>query len=127
MENISQLIDWNTVITTIWTVVLLPILTYLASQLQKWAKEKKVDSYYEILKDNISVAVKDIYETIVKDIKGTDNWTNEKKQEVKEMAKLKAIQGLSNSAYELLRQANTDFEEYLNSLIEASLYDLKKK
>ena len=127
MENISQLIDWNAVITTIWTVVLLPVLTYLASQLQKWAKEKKVDSYYEILKDNISVAVKDIYETIVKDIKGTDNWTDEKKQEVKEMAKLKAIQGLSNSAYELLRQANTDFEEYLNSLIEASLYDLKKK
>ncbi len=127
MQNISQSIDWNAVITTIWTVVLLPVLTYLATQLQKWAKDKKVDKYYEILQKNVEVAVKDIYQTIVDEIKGTDEWTDEKKAEIKEMAKLKAIHGLSNSAYELLKQANTDFEEYLDSLIESSLYDLKKK
>ena len=45
--------------------------------------------------------------------------------EVKEIAKQKAIQALNQSVYKCLKEANSDFEDYLSSLIETSLYDLK--
>ena len=78
-----------------------------------------------ILEKNVAVAVKDVYQTIVRHIKDGEQWTEEKQAEVKEIAKQKAIQALSNLAYETLKQANEDFESQLDSLIEASLYDLK--
>ncbi len=125
MEQLLQNINWNEVIITIWTVVLLPVLTHVANEIRKWAKSKKIDKYTDILQKNVVNAVKDMYETIVKDIKGTDEWTLEKQEEVREIAKSKAIQALSNSAYECLKTANEDFEEYLDSLIGTALYDVK--
>lgn len=125
MEQLLQNIDWNEVIITIWTVVLLPVLTYVANEIREWAKSKKIDKYTDILQDNVVNAVKDMYETVVKDIKGTEDWTCEKQEEVKELAKSKAIQALSNSAYECLKVANEDFEEYLDSLIGTALFDVK--
>ena len=125
MEQLLQNINWNEVIITIWTVVLLPVLTYVANEIREWAKSKKIDKYTDILQKNVVNAVKDMYETIVNDIKGTDEWTLEKQEEVREIAKAKAIQALSNSAYECLKRANEDFEEYLDSLIGTALYDVK--
>ena len=71
--------------------------------------------------------MKDVYETTVKDIKGTEDWTPEKQNEVKELAKTKAIQALSNSAYQILKAANNDFSAWLDSLVGTALYDLKNK
>jgi hypothetical protein len=125
MEQLLQNIDWNEVILTLWTVVLLPVLTYIANEIREWAKSKKIDKYTDILQKNVVNAVKDMYETVVKDIKHTDNWTLEKQEEVKELAKAKAIQALTNSAYECLKTANGDFEEYLDGLVGTSLFDIK--
>lgn len=125
MKELLSSLDWNEVLTTIWTVILLPILTFIGSEINKYAKAKKIDKYTDILQKNVENAVKDVYQTVVKDIKGTDGWTEEKKQEVKEIAKQKAIYALSTSAYECLKQANTDFDEYLDGLIESSIYDMK--
>ena len=44
---------------------------------------------------------------------------------VKEIAKAKAINALTTSAYECLKSANTDFEDYLDSLIGTALFDIK--
>lgn len=118
-------IDWGTALSTLWTVILLPVLTFLWNEFRKYAQEYKVDKYTEILKNNVVDAVKDVYETTVKDIKGTADWTEEKQNEVKEIAKRKAINALSNSAYEMLKAANGDFEEYLDSLVGTALYDIK--
>lgn len=125
MKDLLQNLDWNTVLTTIWTVILLPVLTYTSAEIKEYAKAKKINKYMEILQSNASDVVKDVYETIVKDIKGTDDWTDEKKDEVKEIAKQKILLSLSNTTYSLLSEANSDFEDYLNSLIEASLFDVK--
>ena len=84
-----------------------------------------IEKYTDILYQNVVDAVKDVYETTVKDIKGTDEWTDEKKNEVKEVAKTKAINALTTSAYQILKSANEDFEEYLDGLIGTALYDLK--
>ena len=125
MENIIKNIDWMQVVSVIWTVVLLPIVTYIGTQISNYVKSKKIDKYTDILYENVLKAVKDVYETTVKDIKGTSEWTEEKKNEVKEIAKTKAIQALSNSAYEILKAANMDFDDYLDGLIGTALYDLK--
>lgn len=125
MTEFLATLDWATVINTIWTVILLPILTYGATQLNEWAKSKKIDKYTIILQKNVVCAVKDVWQTVVKDIKGTDDWTPEKQQEVKELAKKKALTALTNSAYQCLKQTIVDFDEYLDMLIESSLFDVK--
>lgn len=121
METILQNIDWMALFTAIWTVVLVPI----GNQIYEWLKSKRLDKYASILYEEITKAVKSVYETEVKDIKGTTVWNDEKKNEVKELAKAKAIQALNTSAYKLLKEANSDFEEYLDSLIGTALYDVK--
>ena len=127
MIEILKSLDWNELLITIWTVILLPLLTYVGNEFRQWAKAKKIDKYTDILEKNVYNAVKDVYETIVKDIKGTDGWTEEKQNEVKEIAKTKAINALTTSAYECLKLANTDFEDYLDSLIGTALFDIKNK
>lgn len=127
MENVIKNIDWMQVISVVWTAVLLPVITYVGTQISNYAKSKRIDTYTDILYKNVVSSVKDVYETIVKDMKGSDDWTEEKKYEVKEIAKTKAIQALSNSAYEILKAANGDFNEYLDGLIGTALYDLKTK
>lgn len=126
MSEVLSGIDWNQVIFTIWTVVLLPVITYIGTEINEYAKAKRIDKYTNILYRNVSDAVKDVYETIVKDIKGNpDLWTAEKQNEVKELAKTKAIAALTTSVYQALRAANEDFDDYLDSLIGTALYDMK--
>lgn len=125
MSEILKNIEWTQVIYTVWTVVLLPIITYVGTQVGTYAKAKKIDKYTDILYQNVVDAVKDVYETVVKDIKGTSDWTTERMDEVKNVAKVKAINSLTNSAYQILKSANEDFDGYLDSLIGTALYDLK--
>lgn len=87
MGEIFKNIDWTQVIYTIWTVVLLPIVTYVGTQAGNYAKAKKIDKYTNILYMNVVDAVKDLYETVVKDIKGTSDWTAEKQDEVRNIAR----------------------------------------
>ena len=121
MKDFLASLDWMTLLSAIWTVILVPVGT----QIYKYLQTKKLDKYAEILYREVKNAVKSVYETDVKDIKGTDEWTDEKKEEVKQIAKDKAIQALNQSAYKCLKEANSDFEDYLDSLITTSLYDLK--
>lgn len=126
MSEVLNGIDWNHVIYTVWTVVLLPVITYIGTQINAYAKEKQIDKYTDILYKNVLNAVKDVYETAVKDIKGTEGWDDETKESVKELAKDKAISALTTSVYQSLKTANADFDEYLDSLIGTALYDLKR-
>ena len=121
MNEFLANLDWMTLLSAIWTVILVPIGT----QIYKYLKTKKLDKYALILYREVKNAVKSVYETEVKDIKGTDAWTEDKMNEVKEIAKQKAIQALNQSVYKCLKEANSDFEDYLDSLITTSLYDLK--
>lgn len=125
MNEVLENIDIMQLMSAVWTIVLVPILTYVGSQLNEWLKSKKLDKYGAILYDEIVNAVKCVYETEVKDIKGTADWTEEKQLAVKELAKTKAIQALSSSAYKCLKEANEDFEEWIDSLVGTALYDVK--
>lgn len=121
MKEVFQNINWLELLSAIWTIVLVPILTKLYSCL----KDKKLDKYADILYVEVKKAVKSVYETEVKDIKGTADWTPEKQAEVKAVAKEKAIQALNTIVYKSLKEANSDFDDYLDSLIGTALYDVK--
>lgn len=125
MNELLQNINFAELLTALWTAVLLPILTYAAGQCREWLASRKLDQYGTILYQEVSNAVKCIYETEVKDIKNTADWTAEKQEAVKELAKTKAIQALSSSVYRSLKQANEDFDSWLDSLVGTALYDIK--
>ena len=48
MNEVLKGIDWNQFISTLWTVVLLPIMTYVFVQINDYAKAKKIDKYTDI-------------------------------------------------------------------------------
>ena len=79
MKEFLASLDWMTLLSAIWTVVLVPIGT----QIYKYLKSKKLDKYADILYREVKNAVKSVYETEVKDIKGTEDWTPEKQEEIK--------------------------------------------
>lgn len=121
MKDFLASLDWMTLLSAIWTVILVPVGT----QIYKYLQSKKLDKYGLILYEEVKKAVKSVYETEVKDIKGTEDWTPEKQTEVKTVAKEKAIQALNTIVYKSLKEANSDFEDYLDSLIGTALYDVK--
>lgn len=125
MQEVLQNINIMELLSMLWTMVLVPILSYIGKQVYDWLKDRKLDKYGVILYDEVVKAVKSVYETSVKDIKHTADWTVEKQNEVKELAKTKTIQALSSSVYKILKEANEDFEEYLDSLVGTALFDIK--
>ena len=126
MKELLTSLDYQELISVIWTVIILPIITYVGTLINEWAKNKKIDKYTNILKDSILEVVKDVQSTYVEQIKGTEAWTEETKAEALELAKNKVIYALTDSAYKSLKVANQDLEKYIETLIEAKLYDLKK-
>lgn len=125
MNELLGNLDIAGIITSIFELVLIPIATWAAAEVREWAKAKKIDKYTDMLFEAVGNAVKEIYQTIVVDIKGTEEWTDEKKKEMLELAKTKATLSLSTSAYKILQEAHEDFDMWLETMIEAKLYDLK--
>ena len=112
-------------IQQLFTCLLLPVTGYICKQFLSYINGQKQNTYLSILYEEITRAVKAVYETQVKDIKSTNQWTPSKQKEVKALAKTKTLQALSISAYRCLRAANPQLEDYIDSLIETILYDLK--
>ena len=58
MQEIMQSIDWMELISALWAIVILPLLTYIGKQIHEWTKAKKIDKYSDILYKNVTAAVK---------------------------------------------------------------------
>lgn len=127
MKDVLSSLDWATILGVIWTAIILPIGTKILTTVNKWLEARKLDKYGQILYEEVKKAVKSVYESVVKDIKGTDDWTEEKMVEVRELAKTKILQALPMIIYKTLNEANSDFYDYLDSLIDTALYDEKHK
>lgn len=125
MKDLFIGMDWIELFQAIWTIVLVPIFTWTGKELHDWAKSKKISKYTDLLYEAVEKVVKEMYQSIVGNIKGTDEWTPEKMKEIKELAKTKIIAALSTDGYSFLKTINQDFDDYVGSLIEAALYDLK--
>lgn len=127
MKDVLSSLDWTTILGVIWTAIILPVGTKILTSVNKWLEARKLDKYGQILYEEVKKAVKSVYESVVKDIKGTDDWTEEKMVEVRELAKTKILQALPMIIYKTLNEANSDFYDYLDSLIDTALYDEKHK
>lgn len=119
LQNLD--IDWMTVLPAIWTIIFVPI----GQQILEYLKSKKLDGYAIILYDEVVKSVKSVNQAVVDDIKGTEGWDEETKEYVKELCKTKVTQALSTIVYRSLKEANEDFNEYLDNLIETAIYDIK--
>lgn len=127
MKEFLATLDWGTIITTIWTVILLPLLATLGNQVKNYLYTKKLDKYADMLYKSAEIVVRDLQESVVKDIKNTDEWTDERIEEIKQEAINKTIASISYEGYQILKEANSDFDNWVDSIIQAKLYDLKNK
>ena len=127
MDNFWSSLDWLTLLTTVWTDILLPLATVIGTKINAIAKANKIEKYTNMLYTAAETVVKDLQDSVVKDIKGTDEWTDEKIEEIRQKAIDKAIASMSYEGYKILKEANSDFDSWVDSIIRAKFYDLKKE
>ena len=127
MVEFLAAVNWEPILKVIWTAIILPFLLWAKGKINDWAKVHKIEKYTNLLMDAADVVVKDLQEEIVKECKGTEEWTDEKIAEVRQIAINKAIASMTYEGYKLLSEANSDFEDWVDSIIRAKLYDLKQK
>ena len=127
MDNFWSSLDWGTLLNTVWTVILLTLATVIGTKINAIAKANKIEKYTNMLYTAAETVVKDLQDSVVKDIKGTDEWTDEKIEEIRQKAIDKAIASMSYEGYKILKEANSDFDTWVDSIIRAKLYDLKKE
>ena len=89
MDELLKNIDWMQVLSVLWTVVLLPVLGYIKVKFEEWMKVRNLEKYSDRLINAVDNVVKDMYETVVKEIKGTENWNEETQKEILETEKTK--------------------------------------
>ena len=126
MVEFLAAVNWEPILKVIWTAIILPFLLWAKGKINDWAKVHKIEKYTNLLMDAADVVVKDLQEEIVKECKGTEEWTDEKIAEVRQIAINKAIASMTYEGYKLLSEANSDFEDWVDSIIRAKLYDLKQ-
>ena len=126
MVEFLAAVNWEPILKAVWTVIILPFLLWAKGKVNDWAKVRKIEKYTNLLMDAADVVVKDLQEEIVKECKGTEEWTDEKIAEVRQIAINKAIASMTYEGYKLLSEANSDFEDWIDSIIRAKLYDLKQ-
>lgn len=127
MVEFLAAVNWEPILKAVWTVIILPFLLWAKGKVNDWAKVHKIEKYTNLLMDAADVVVKDLQEEVVKECKGTEEWTDEKIAEVRQIAINKAIASMTYEGYKLLSEANSDFEDWVDSIIRAKLYDLKQK
>ena len=126
MVEFLAAVNWEPILKVVWTAIILPFLLWAKGKVNDWAKVRKIEKYTNLLMDAADVVVKDLQEEIVKECKGTEEWTDEKIAEVRQMAINKAIASMTYEGYKLLSESNSDFEDWVDSIIRAKLYDLKQ-
>lgn len=116
--------DWNEILMTLITTVLIPAVIILGKAMYKAIeeniKDKRVQKYLLIASDCVSDAVLDIAQTYI-DRMTEDEWNDEAKEQAFNMAKSKAIQHLGITGRELLEEALGDFEGWINTKVEAEV------
>ena len=122
--------DYNEILMTIVTSVVIPAIIILGRALYKLIQEnivdKNVKKYLLLATDCVTDAVYDVAQTFVDGIKGKE-WNKETKQQAFDLAKTKALTHLGLTGKKLLEEALGDFDEWVNSKIQAEVKRLAVK
>lgn len=111
------------------------IITGLASWgttvLIKWLntkiKNQELASFATTIATVVGQVVKEVTQTYVQNIKGTDAWTKEAQEKALSMALETAKSELTTEALNYIQSQHGDIDKYLITLIESTLYNLKKQ
>jgi predicted thioredoxin/glutaredoxin len=116
--------NWNEILMTLITAVVIPAIVVLGNSLKKYIdaniKDKNVRKYLSIATDCVTDAVADIAQTFVDHVKD-EEWNDETKKIAFDKAKEKAILHLGVTGKELLEEALGDFDGWINTKIEAEV------
>jgi hypothetical protein len=122
--------DYNEILMTLITAVVIPAIIVFGNSLKKYIdeniKDKNVQKYLSIATDCVSDAVADVAQTFVDKV-SDDGWNDETKQEAFELAKEKALTHLGITGRTLLEEALGDFDDWVNSKIQAEVKRLAVK
>ena len=122
--------DYNEILMTIVTSVVIPAIIILGQALYKYIqeniKDKNVKKYLLLATDCVTDAVYDVAQTFVDGIKDKE-WNKETKQQAFDLAKTKALTHLGLTGKKLLEEALGDFDEWVNSKIQAEVKRLAVK
>lgn len=108
---ITGLATWGTTVAINW--------------LNSKIKNKELAAFAATILTVVNSAVKATYQSYVEGIKGTDAWTKEAQEKALQMALETAKNELTTSAIDYIREQHGDVDNYLKTLIESVLYDLK--
>lgn len=100
-------------------------LTALVKWLSTKTKNKEILGLVETITTVVNTAVKATYQSYVEGLKGTDAWTKEAQEAALKMALETAKQQLTMEALKYIEEQHGDIDDYLKSLVESILYDLK--
>lgn len=99
------------------------------SVLIKWLnnkiKNKELFSLAETVANIANAAVKATYQSYVEGLKGTDAWTKEAQEKALNMALETIKTELTTGALKYIEEQHGDIDQYIVTLIESVLYDLK--
>ena len=120
---------WQEILVTLVGIV----LTALASWLVAWlttlintkVKDAKTRAFLNSAIEVVSRTVKVTYQTFVSNIKGTNAWTEEAKNEALQRAIEAARAQLTEEVKDYISKSGTSIDEWLRQQIEAQIYDLK--
>lgn len=122
--------DIKSILISIGTAVVFALvswgLTLLTTWLRTKIKNKKITELLSSILNIVINAVKVVYQTYVKNIKGTDEWTVDAQKKALQMALEKAKKQLSKDTIKFIEDTYGNLDDYLTNLIEATLYNLKK-
>lgn len=132
MNNIN-----TELLTSIFELVLIPLLSILTGYFVKWVKVKAEElktktqneteaKYIDMLQNTITKNVIAINQTYVDALKDQNAFDIEAQKQAFEMVYKNVIASLNEEAYTYLNEAIGDLQGYITTLIEASVKEHKK-
>lgn len=110
-------------------VIITGLASWATTILVKWLntkiKNKELASFSETVITIVTNAVKCTYQSYVEGIKGTDQWTKEAQEKALQLALETAKKELTTNAVKYIENQHGDIDNYIKTLIESILYDLK--
>lgn len=127
--NISA--EWMDVIIQVVEILLGLVVTvgipYLFSIIKKKTNNETTEKYLNLAESYLKDAVKMTNQTFVNYLKETKNFGEEEQRKAFEMAKQAWIAMLSEEARTIILNTVGDIDEYLNTKIEAMVYEVKQE
>lgn len=121
----------NEIIFNVLTIIITGLATWLTSVIVNWLntkiKNQKAADFLKTITEVVTNAVKSVWQSYVSALKGTEAWTAEAQKNALDKALQTAKASLTTDALRYIEKQHGPVDDYLTSLIESIIYDLKNK